>query len=128
MANLWSSFDTFIIRHQFELKQEDWDDISEKYELSIEMIRLFQNKINWRKIAQFQELSIDSIKEFIHYQLKDHMDVICEYQYLTQDFIEENKDTVNWDIILEKQQQLPLNFILNHLEDIKKFRENEETN
>ena len=92
------------------------------------MIRLFQNKINWRNIAQFQELSIDSIKDFFHHQLKEYMDVICEYQYLTQDFIEENKDTVNWDIILEKQQQLPLNFILNHLEDIKKIRENEETN
>ena len=118
---MFSEFDNFIIRHQNELSADEWRDISKKYELSVEMMRLFQNKIFWFYIAKYQTLSLDFIKEFMNDQLKNYMDVVCRHQQLTPEFIEEFKDIIDWDVVIENQS-LPLDFILKHLDDIHKFR------
>src|SRR5436190_19854332 len=121
MSLLYTSFDNFIIKHQLELTIDDWNDISRKYELSIDMMRMFQNKINWRYIAEYQNLSISFIREFIEYQLGPYMEVICKYQYLDEDFIRNYKNKVDWDLIL-KHQHLSMGFILDHAQEIKKFQ------
>lgn len=120
---VYNSFDLFIIRNQYHLTRADWDVISEKYELSEDMMRLFQTKLNWRNIAQHQELSIDFIKEFINYNLKEYINVICKYQKLNEDFIDEYKNILDWGLILE-YQDVSTSFILNHAEDIKNFKDN----
>lgn len=44
-----SLFDKFILNHKQDLIKDDWNDIFEKYDLSIDMIRIIQNKLNWGK-------------------------------------------------------------------------------
>lgn len=119
---MYNSFDLFIIRNQFQLTNEDWDVISEKYELNINMIRLFQNKLSWDKIAQYQTLNVDVIEEFINYQLKDYLDIVCKYQVLTESFIHDHRDILNWELILE-HQEICAEFIMNHALDIQSFKE-----
>lgn len=119
---LYNSFDLFIIQNQLQLTNKEWDIISEKYELNNEMMRLFQNKLNWEKIAKYQLLSIDFIKEFINYQLKDYINLICKYQELNENFINEYKDILNWELILE-HQKLPAYFIMTHASEIQNFRD-----
>lgn len=119
---LYNSFDLFIIRNQFLLTNDDWDIISEKYELNDEMIRLFQNKLNWEKIAQYQILSEKIIIEYINYQLKDHIDLICKYQILSQSFIEEYKYFLDWELLIENQN-LSAKFIVDNAEEIKYFKD-----
>ena len=115
---MYNSFDLFIIRNQFQLSQDDWDVISEKYYLNNEMIRLFQNKLNWKKIAQYQELSEEIIKEYINYQLKDYVELICRYQVLSEEFIDDYKYIVDWELILE-HQKVSAKFIIDHSSDIE---------
>lgn len=117
-----SSFDQFILKHQLELTKDDWKEISEKYELCIDMIRVLQNKLDWEKIAKFQTLDIITIEEFINYQLKDYISIICKYQVLTEEFVDKYKHLVDWEMII-KHQYFSIEFILNHSEDIKKVRE-----
>ena len=114
----FSSFDNYIIRHQLEFSSDEWNDISKKYELSVHMMRLFQNRLNWRYIAQYQSLRVDFIREFIEYQLRPYMEVICKYQLLDEDFIRNYKDKVDWDLVLE-YQELSTEFILEHADVIK---------
>lgn len=121
MAN-YNSFDLFIIRNQNQLNKNDWDDISEKYELNIDMMRLFQNKLNWAKIAQYQLLSIDFINEFIQFQLKDYLDIICKHQELSESFIHEHKENIDWELVL-KHQNLSAEFIVDHASDIQFYKE-----
>lgn len=120
-----SLIDKFIMRHQYELTKEDWSELSEKYDLSIVMLRLNQNKLNWEKIARFQNLSIETIKEFINYQLKDYIDIICKEQLLTEEFVNEYASIVNWDII-KQYQNFSIDFYFDHVEDIKNFKEKEQ--
>jgi len=115
---MYNSFDLFIIRNQFQLSQDDWDVISEKYLLNDEMIRLFQNKLNWKKIAQYQELSEEMIKEYINYQLKDYIELICKYQVLSEEFIHDYRYILDWELILE-HQKVSARFIVDHAVDIE---------
>uniref|UniRef100_A0A1B6L981 Uncharacterized protein n=1 Tax=Graphocephala atropunctata TaxID=36148 RepID=A0A1B6L981_9HEMI len=121
MALLYSPVDIFIIKHQNEFKQTEWDDLSQKYELSEEMMRMFQNKLNWHSIAKYQNLSSTFIKEFIEYQLNPYIELVCRYQHLTPDFLEEFKDRVDWNIIVERSD-IPVEIIIKHVNDIAKFR------
>lgn len=119
----YDSFDLFIIRSQNNLTKDDWNVISEKYKLSNDMMRLFQNQLNWRKIAQFQELSISFIREFINYQLNDYIHIICQYQELDENFIHEFANILDWELILE-HQDISTNFIINHAENIQNAKDN----
>lgn len=121
MAGQYSAFDLFIIQHQNELKQEHWDNLSRNYELSENMIRLFQNKLNWYNIARYQELSDNFIKEFIEYQLKDHISTICKYQDLSEYFLDEFRSKIDWNIIVERDDYT-LKFLTKYINDIAKFR------
>ena len=70
------------------------------------MIRLFQNKLYWKKIAQYQELSEQMIKEYINYQLKDYIELIRKYQVLSEEFIHDYRFLVNWELILEHKKNI----------------------
>lgn len=118
----YNSFDQFIMKYQFELTSLDWRIISEKYELSEDMLRLFQNKLDWRKVAEFQNLSVDIIEEFINYQLSHYIDVICRFQLLSEDFIDKYKNIVDWEMIL-KHQSFSIDFYLKYSEEIHNFKE-----
>ena len=86
------------------------------------MIRLFQNKLNWEKVAQYQILSDKIITEYINYQLKDHIDLICKYQILSQQFIEEYKYMLDWELLIDNQN-LSAKFIVDNVEEIKYFKD-----
>ena len=67
-----------------------------KYASSIDLIRKFQDKVDWESISINQKLSEDFIREF-----KDRVDWywISMHQKLSEDFIKEFQDKVNWDCI-----------------------------
>lgn len=121
MTGQYTPFDLYIIQHQNEFKKEHWDDLSEKYVLSEDMIRLFQNKLNWYNIARYQELSSSFIKEFIDYQLKDLMDIICKYQLLSDEFFDEFRSKIDWNIVI-KRGDYSLTHFVKYIDDIAKFR------
>lgn len=48
-----SLFDQFILKYQLELNKVECNEISEKYVLSVDLIRVLQNEFNWERIAKF---------------------------------------------------------------------------
>lgn len=86
----------------------DWKLISKQEdELSEDFIREFQHRVDWREISKHQDLSEDFIRDF-----EDDVDwrEISKHQNLSEDFIRDFEDKVDWERIV-KNQRLSGDFI-----------------
>jgi len=71
-----------------------------EYNLSENLIREFQDKVNWYWISIEQNLSEDFIREF---QDRVNWDNICYKQNLSKEFIMEFVDKIVFDSILDNE-------------------------
>jgi len=111
-----------LVKKEIE-KIIDWNKIS-KQELSLDFIREFKDKVDWKRISYHQKLSENFIREF---KDKVYWYYISWRQILSEDFIREFQDKVNWDWIAKYQKSLSLNFVLEfkdklHWGDMEKFQ------
>lgn len=67
----------------------DWSSVSEYSILSEGFISEFQDKVDWYKISRFQKLSEEFIRKF---QDKVHWECISIYQELSEEFVKEFSD------------------------------------
>ena len=81
--------------------------VSQYQQLSLDFIKEFQNKVNWESISSRQKMSEEFLKEFKH---KIYWDKISIFQKLSENFIREFQDEVSWNCV-SKYQKLSENFI-----------------
>jgi hypothetical protein len=120
----------------FDFKDRvNWSILSMKKEFSLDFLEKLKDKIKWEHYLQKFLLLVEILNKYREYILK-HMDVVCKYQILTEEFmreyvdhldwysvckyqkmsesfIEEFRDLVNWDMI-GMYQVLSENFILSY--------------
>ena len=101
----WSLVSVYMIRYSENLIRKfqdkvDWSEISRYQTLSEPFIREFQDRVDWNQISRYQKLS----EAFIHrYRYKVNWNRISEYQVLSEPFILKHGSMVNWEIILRYQ-------------------------
>ena len=85
----WENIDI----NDIELKNINWNNISQYQTLSEEFIEKFQNKVDWYWISHYQILSEEFIEKF-----QDKVDWwnISYSQTLSEEFIEKFQHKVNW--------------------------------
>ena len=124
------------IENFFNLTEEQWKHKVKTEEIDIETLTCLASHIPdkiWNYLAIYQKLTAQFILDFyfkfnipvlltnqvIHQKtiqdnlwlFQDHMWHICRYQYLSEDFIIDHKDIVNWRQIFLHQKHLKPSFI-----------------
>lgn len=87
-------FDTFM----------DWELLSLHYIFTIEMLRMYFHRVNWFHVLKRQRFSEEILVEMIPTFNNCCWKEICKYQNLSESFIENYKDHLDWNLIFEHQQ------------------------
>ena len=80
----------------------DWKTVIIRHKYEEETLIKFKKYIDWQQVCIYQKLSVDFIKEH-HLLLFPFKYEIAKYQKLSEEYLEENKDNLDWDIISEYQ-------------------------
>lgn len=121
------------------LSEEDWKHKIQTEEIPMETLSCFASHIPegaWQLLAIHQKLTAQFILDF-HFYLslpvlltnqvihektirenlwlfQDHMWYVCRYQYLSQEFLIDHRDIVNWKQIFLHQKHLKISFIIKN--------------
>lgn len=122
MENVWSLLsqepkepegvmtDSFIMKFDRFL---DWDILSNKYDFSIDMLRIYFHKVNWSLILKRQKFSEAFLREMA-LNFDGCWDIVSKYQKLSEPFIHDYASKVDWDYIL-LYQDVSSKFVDDHL-------------
>lgn len=96
----------------------NWQYISKHQELNIDLIRQYQHLLYWPNIFRYQKLNMKYILEFKRYldQDIDNYKIISKFQQLDLEFIEENIDKLDLNIISKYQK-------IDNIEFIEKYKD-----
>jgi hypothetical protein len=83
------------------ISSNEWRYLSERYNLSEEFIRKYQNKVDWIEISNCQKLSESFIIEF---QDKVNWNLICLKQVLSAEFLIEYQNKINFYHLLRNKE------------------------
>lgn len=109
---------TGIVRNPFKLSRNDWTIISKQKIDEAFMLR-WKEFLDWKVICEYQKLS----EEFIeHLALKYlYLDMISAHQVLSEYFMDKYKNNLDWGL-LSCSQYMSEDFIREHL-DLVKFEQ-----
>ena len=94
----------------------NWQYISKHQELNIDLIRQYQHLLYWPDIFRYQKLNMKYILEFKRYLDEDidNYKIISKFQQLDLEFIEENIDKLDLNIICKYQKIWLIKRFSNH--------------
>ncbi len=88
----------------------NWSIVTGKHKFSEEILLQFKDKIDWKQACISQKLSMEFIDNNFN-MLKPYLYEVCKYQKLTEKFIRNHKNELDWNTISE-YQKLSERFIL----------------
>jgi hypothetical protein len=88
----------------------DWTEVPKKYTLSEKFVLKYSHVLNWRLLWIHQRFPESFIRTSFENNKKEYSDVISTYQVLSENFIREFKDYVNW-VNISYDQVLSESFI-----------------
>ena len=120
----------------------DWSQVCRNSQMSEDLMEILYEYLDYEAICEYQNLSVRFIEDHLN-DLKLYMTTICDNQVLSQDFMREYKDIVDWSAISRSQrlsesfmeemkdyidwtwasykQKMSAHFIETHLDDINLY-------
>ena len=78
----------------------DWNLLSSNYDFSIDMLRMYQHRVNWAQILKRKLFPETFLQEMVT-NFNDCWGTVSRYQILSESFIHDFAENVDWeDIIL----------------------------
>jgi hypothetical protein len=99
-------------------KYLDWELLSLNYLFTVEMLRIYFHRVNWNHILKRQRFTENILMEMIPLINNCCWEVISKFQNLSEAFIDNYKDDVDWEIIFESQKVSGM-FLKEHEEYLK---------
>ena len=88
----------------------NWSIVTGKHKFSEEILLQFKDKIDWKQACISQKLSMEFIDNNFN-MFKPYLYEVCKYQKLTERFMRNHKNELDWNTISE-YQKLSEKFIL----------------
>lgn len=92
----------------------DWNFLSEHYDFSLDMLRKYQQRVNWCHILRRLKLSEGFLREMTT-NFDGCWSTVSMYQTLSLEFIHDFAHKVDWDLII-LYQNVPTDFLKSHVE------------
>lgn len=112
--------DSFIMKFD---RYMDWGLLSENYNFSLDVLRLYFHKVNWAIILRRKLFPEVFLREMSLIFDGDAWEVLSRNQFLSEEFIHDFSDKVDWDNIA-LYQNVSGKFLTDHkyMEDEKTLR------
>lgn len=127
MENAWSLLSREpkepqgLMTDQFIMKFDrymDWEKLSANYDFSVDMLRIYSHRVKWCYILKRKLFSEDFLREMVQYFDQGCWGVVSKCQILSQEFIHDFSEKVDWENVL-LYQNVNMKFIEKH----KKYME-----
>ena len=96
-----------------------WDYLVLHQKLTEKFILDFHYKFNFILLIKKQIIHEKTIEENLHL-FKDHMWSVCRYQFLSESFMSNNKNIINWGQVFLNQDHISFRFIQQHFDLLPK--------
>lgn len=87
--------DNFIMKFDRYL---DWNILSSHYDFSIDMLRIYSHRVNWGKLLKRRKFAEKFLREMAP-NFEEAWGVLSKYQTLSEGFIHDFANKVDWDSI-----------------------------
>lgn len=104
--------DAFVMKFSRYL---NWNDLSKYYDFSDYMLLMYQHRILWALVLKRQRLNETMLREMALNFDSDAWCVLSQYQVLSESFIADFADKVDWDNII-LYQNVSNQFLRDHYE------------
>jgi hypothetical protein len=88
--------DSFIMKFN---RYMDWDLLSEHYDFSLDMLRIYFHRVNWGRVLKRKLFSESFLREMALSFDSTAWEVLSRYQILSEQFIHDFSNNVDWDNI-----------------------------
>lgn len=88
--------DSFIMKFDSYM---DWNLLSANYDFSIDMLRIYSHRVIWSSILKRKLFSESFLREMAVSFDADAWEILSRYQFLSEQFIHDFSDKVEWDNI-----------------------------
>lgn len=90
----------------------DWKLLSVNYEFSVDMLRIYQHRVDWVNVLKRKQYPEAFLREMApNFNNADIWYAVCKYQILTESFVRDYAfkldDDWHWDILRAKQNLSP---------------------
>lgn len=105
-----------VLTDEFIMKFEemmDWKLLSENYDFSNDMLRMYSHRVNWCAILKRMKFDESFLREMVK-SFNDCWSTVSKYQTLSESFIHDFAHLVDWDYILRYQEISP-RFLVEHI-------------
>jgi hypothetical protein len=102
--------DSFIMKFD---RYMDWNLLSEHYDFSIDMLRIYFHRVVWSKILRKKLFSEAFLREMTISFDPAAWEVLSRYQFLSEQFILDFSNNVDWDYVA-LYQNVSSKFITDH--------------
>lgn len=92
----------------------NWDLLSKNYDFDVELLRIYMHKVNWGLLLIRTKFDEVTLREFAPNFSKDCWDIVSVKQVLSESFIHDYADKVDWDSIA-LHQKVSGKFLSDHL-------------
>lgn len=90
----------------------NWELLSKHYDFSMDMLRIYQHRVDWSLVLKRIKFPEDFLRE-MSINFNNCWSIISQYQTLSEQFIHDFANYVNWEDIL-LYQSLSGKFFLEH--------------
>lgn len=102
--------DSFIMKFDRYVK---WDLLSYHYEFSLDMLRIYQHRVNWGLILERTKYPEEVLREMAPNFNENDWEIVSKYQKLSEQFITDYADNLNWENVLIYQEISGAFFVKN---------------
>lgn len=103
--------DSIIMRYDRYL---NWDLLSGHYSFSVDLLRIYQHRVNWSILLGRNSFDENLLREMApNFSTQKCWSIVCEKQKLSESFIHEFADKVDWENIA-LYQKVSGKFLLDH--------------
>jgi hypothetical protein len=92
----------------------NWDLLSKHYDFSIDLLRIYFHRVNWSILVQRRQFSEDVLREFSSQFSPECWSIISEKQILSESFIHDFADRVDW-VNIALYQPVTGRFLSDHV-------------
>lgn len=103
--------DRFVLKFS---KYLDWTLLSAHYSFSLDMLRSYQHRVNWSILLTKYKFPEHFLREMASYYFKDCWHIIPRHQTLSESFIHDYADKLDWEDVLLYQTHVSSKFLHDH--------------
>lgn len=103
--------DAFIMRFDTRM---DFVLLSENYVFGPELLRIYQHRVVWASVLRKSQYPESFLREMVP-NFHDCWFIVCKYQRLSEAFIHDYADRVDWEYV-QKYQHVSREFLQRHRE------------